>query len=136
MKHSALLPILLVSLLLSLTACVSEEKDTPQAGEADYTNPDELYNLVSLQDTPYILIDVRTSEEYQSGHIPTSVNIPYDVLAENLPTENTGEDIIVYCRSGRRSGIAAETLKDLDFSNVYDFGSINNWPGELESEQQ
>ena len=83
----------------------------------------------SLED--YILIDVRTKEEYAGGYIPTAINIPYDVIADNLPTDNKDAKIIVYCRSGRRSSIADNTLTDLGYTNVVDFGGVSNWEGEL-----
>jgi len=90
-----------------------------------------LEELVNNFSEDYILIDVRTAEEYASGHIPTAINIPYDVIADNLPTENKDAKIIVYCRSGRRSGIADGTLESLGYTNVIDFGGVSNWEGEL-----
>ncbi len=90
-----------------------------------------LEELVNNSSEDYILIDVRTAEEYASGHIPTAINIPYDVIADNLPTENKDAKIIVYCRSGRRSGIADGTLESLGYTNVIDFGGVSNWESEL-----
>jgi len=113
------------SLVFSINACASDDQ---------HTTPDGLYSLVTEQESEYILVDVRTPGEYKTGHIPSAVNISFDVIADNLPSEDTEARIIVYCRSGRRSGIAAETLSGLGFSNVVDFGSINRWPGELETE--
>ena len=51
-------------------------------------------------------MDVRTAEEYNSGAIPSAINIPYDVIADNLPTEDRSARIILYCRSGSRSSLA------------------------------
>ena len=91
----------------------------------------ELSSLIAGEED-YLLLDVRTSGEYQSGHIPTAQLIPYDVLPRGLESRAKDELIIVYCRSGRRSGIAAETLKAAGFSNVRDFGGISRWKGVLE----
>ena len=83
--------------------------------EKDYRDPEELRSLVTEGGEEYHLVDVRTDSEYSSGHIPTAENIPYDQIAGNLPTEDRDALIIVYCRSGNRSGIAANILKELGF---------------------
>ena len=78
----------------------------------------------------FILLDVRTPEEYEEGHIQGALLIPEHELAEKatemLPDLET--PIFVYCRSGRRSALAAKTLVDLGYLQVYDFGGINDWP--------
>jgi rhodanese-related sulfurtransferase len=76
---------------------------------------------------------LRTREEYESGHIPRAVLLPYDEItgvsaAKAIPDKKTA--VIVYCRSGRRSAIAADTLKNLGYRNVRDLGGINAWPYE------
>ncbi len=78
-----------------------------------------------------ILLDVRTQEEYDGGHIPGAVCFPNeDILPElPLPFEKDTE-ILVYCRSGRRSAEAAEKLKHMGYANVADFGGIQSWPYE------
>lgn len=78
-----------------------------------------------------ILLDVRTQEEYDGGHIPGAVCFPNeDILPElPLPFEKDAE-IMVYCRSGRRSAEAAEKLAGMGYANVTDFGGIQDWPYE------
>ena len=78
-----------------------------------------------------IRLDVRTQEEYDGGHIPGAVCFPNeDILPElPLPFEKDAE-ILVYCRSGRRSAEAAEKLKHMGYANVADFGGIQSWPYE------
>jgi phage shock protein E len=75
-----------------------------------------------------LLIDVRTSEEYQREHVRTAVNIPYDEIAGRIaamaPDRNTR--IALYCRSGRRSGIAEQTLRQLGYSQVENKGGLND----------
>ncbi len=94
-------------------------------------SPAELAGIVAQDSGEFILIDVRTPPEYQAGAIPSAINIAYDLLANNLPTEDRGQKIIVYCRSGRRSSIARRTLEELGFDEVYDFGAIGNWQDKL-----
>jgi len=93
---------------------------------------ERLAEIIAADDTNTYLVDVRTEEEYNSGAIPSAINIPFDLIADNLPTEDRSARIIVYCRSGNRSGIASDTLEGLGFTNVLDFGGVNNWKGELE----
>ena len=109
---------------LALVACGKSE--------TDYTDPNDLLQLITEQQQDYILIDVRTGAEYEAGFIPPAINTPYDALAENLPTEEESALIVVYCRSGRRSAIAKATLQELGYDNVVDFGGINRWEAELE----
>ena len=82
----------------------------------------------------FILLDVRTQEEYDQGHIPTAVLLPYDEVENGAARllKDKGQEIIVYCRSGRRSAIAMEALQKLGYQQVDDFGGINRWQGALE----
>ena len=95
-------------------------------------SPERLAEIIAVKDPNTYQVDVRTTQEYNSGAIPTAINIPFDVIADNLPTEDRSARIIVYCRSGNRSGIATDTLEELGFVNVLDFGGVSNWQGELE----
>ena len=96
-----------------------------------YKTPGGLAQLISSRSEPYILIDVRTAQEYTSGHIPSAINLPVTTLEQNLPTENRSALIIVYCQSGGRSKTGKATLQRLGFNRVVDFGSIQNWKGVL-----
>ena len=77
----------------------------------------------------YILIDARTQEEYDEGHIPGAILIPEYEIADHAENELPDKDqlILVYCRSGRRSKIAAEELVKLGYTNVKEFGGIIDW---------
>ena len=80
-----------------------------------------------------VLLDVRTDEEYITGHIPNSILIPIDELEERLdelPDKN--ETILVYCKSGRRSIIACELLESYGYTNIYNMGGVVDWPYGLE----
>lgn len=82
---------------------------------------------------PYTLVDVRTQAEFDEGHIEGALLLPNDQLetlaAEQLPDKDAV--ILVYCRSGNRSAAASELLVELGYTNVYDFGGIMDWPGEI-----
>jgi rhodanese-related sulfurtransferase len=102
-----------------LTACGSSYK-TIDSNEA-----------MDLINNKAIVIDVRTSDEYNTGHIEDSINIPVD----NINSINYGKDttIIVYCATGMRSANAAQTLINLGYTNVYNLdGGLINWGFDLE----
>ena len=86
-------------------------------------------------DRSVIVLDVRTPEEYAEKHIPGSVLIPLDTIGRDAPKAlpDKKRTILVYCRSGRRSAIAAKTLADMGYLSVFDFGGINRWPYETVS---
>ena len=81
-----------------------------------------------------IILDVRTREEYDQGHIPGAILIPDTEIeakaADLLPDKD--QLILVYCRSGRRSKLAAQSLADLGYTNIREFGGILDWPYEIE----
>ena len=81
----------------------------------------------------YIIIDARTQEEYDEGHIPGAIMIPEYEIADRAEKELPDKDqlILVYCRSGRRSKIAAEELVKLGYTNVKEFGGIIDWEYEI-----
>ena len=77
-----------------------------------------------------ILVDVRTSEEYNEHHIEGALLLPLDKIDEESVLniiENKDQIIIVYCQSGNRSHEAVEKFKELGYDNVYDLGAISNW---------
>ena len=83
-------------------------------------------------ETGYVILDVRTPEEFAEKHIPNAINIPNETIGREeipeLPDKN--QMILVYCRSGNRSKQASEKLADLGYTNVLEFGGIIQWPGE------
>ena len=84
------------------------------------------------EETGYIILDVRTAEEFAEKHIPNAINIPNEMIGseeiEELPDKN--QLILVYCRSGNRSKQASEKLVALGYTNIYEFGGIIDWTGE------
>ena len=81
------------------------------------------------------VVDVRSAAEYAMGHVPGAALVPLDTLAAQAKTALPDLDatLLVYCRSGNRSGAAAKMLKDLGYTKVYDFGGIMDWPYEVET---
>ena len=91
---------------------------------------------IMSESSDYILLDVRSLDEFASGHIPGAVLYPHDNISEQtcetiLP--NKEQRIFVYCRSGRRSKIAAQKLIDLKYANIIEIGGINDYNGERQS---
>lgn len=82
---------------------------------------------------PYVLLDVRTEKELQERHIRGTILIPYTEVKDRAASELPDKDalILIYCRSGRRSAIAANDLVRMGYTRVHDFGGINDWPYEI-----
>ncbi len=82
---------------------------------------------------PYLLLDVRTEAEFRERHIPGAMLLPHAELKERAATELPDKNalILLYCRSGRRSAAAAHELVRMGYTQVYDFGGINDWPYEI-----
>ena len=107
------------------------------AKEATYRQiPMEEAVRMMEEETDYIILDVRTPEEFAEKHIPGAVNVPNETIGTEeipeLPDKN--QLILVYCRSGNRSKQASEKLAALGYTNVVEFGGIRDWPGETVSE--
>ena len=134
-----LVALAILSAVTGFAAPKQEPVATPPAQPAAVDNfasqtltSDMLAQIIARGDPNTYLIDVRTAEEYRSGAIPSALNIPFDVIAANLPTQDRTAKIVVYCRSGNRSSQAKATLEALGFTRVNDFGAVFNWRGELE----
>ena len=124
--------IFLLLAVMLLTAC---GQDTENDQGAVYVNitAEEAKQIMDTEEG-YIILDVRTQEEYDGGHIPGAILIPNTEIEaraeEELPDKN--QLILVYCRSGRRSKLAAEALVALGYTNIKEFGGIIDWPYERE----
>ena len=81
----------------------------------------------------YIILDVRTESEFAGGHIPGAVCIPNETIDESVMEKLPDKEqiILIYCRSGNRSKQASEKLADMGYVNVYEFGGINTWTGDI-----
>ena len=119
------LPILLAALLLAGCAAPAEEIIYRQISMTDAVTMME-------EESSYIILDVRTPEEFVDKHIPGAINIPNETISTEEIPELPDKDqlILVYCRSGNRSKQASEKLAALGYTNIVEFGGINDWPGE------
>lgn len=88
-------------------------------------------------DDGHVILDVRRIDEYNEGHIPGAICVPNESITDEHPKELPDLDqvILVYCRSGRRSKEAAQKLFDMGYANIYEFGGIMDWTGEVVSEE-
>ena len=85
------------------------------------------------QDDGHVIVDVRREDEYAAGHIPEAILIPNETIGNDQPAElpDLNQIILVYCRSGRRSKEASQKLANMGYTNVYEFGGIIDWTGEV-----
>lgn len=85
-------------------------------------------------ETDYVILDVRTEVEYQSGHIKGAINYPNENIKEEMLDILSDKDqlIFVYCRSGNRSKQASQKMADIGYTNIVEIGGINFWPFDLE----
>ena len=115
-----------------LTACGQAKANDQGAAYLNIT-AEEAKQIMDSEEG-YIILDVRTQEEYDEGHIPGAIVISHEEIEEKAEDVLTDKDqlILVYCRSGRRSKIAAEALVELGYTNIKEFGGIIDWPYEVE----
>ena len=118
--------------VMLLTAC-GQDKENDQGAVYVNITAEEAKQIMDTEEG-YIILDVRTQEEYDQGHIPGAIVISHEEIAEKAEDVLTDKDqlILVYCRSGRRSKIAAEALVELGYTNIKEFGGIIDWPYEVE----
>lgn len=121
----------ILSLTLMLTGCAGTGKSTDSYRQIGM---DEAVAMME-QESGYIILDVRTPEEFAEAHIPNAINVPNESIGEGEIPELPDKDqlIMVYCRSGRRSKQAAKKLASLGYTNIVEFGGIIDWKGETVS---
>ena len=120
-----MIPILLMMTLL-LTGCAVPKPAT----EAN------TYRQITMEkEENYIILDVRTHEEFAAGHIPGAIVVPNETIGTEEIAQLPDKDqlIMVYCRSGNRSKQASDKLVKLGYTNIVEFGGIIDWPGETVS---
>ena len=93
--------------------------------------------LMMKDDNGHIIVDVRRADEYAQGHIPGAILIPNESITDTPPEElpDKNQIVLVYCRTGRRSKEASQKLADMGYVNVYEFGGIEDWTGEIVTEE-
>ena len=120
-----IIPILIAFLLFAGCGAQSSERTYRQI------TMEEAVTMME-EETGYIILDVRTAEEYSEKHIPGAINIANESIGtEDIPElPDKDQLILVYCRSGNRSKQASEKLVKLGYTNIVEIGGINSWPGE------
>lgn len=135
-------------LCIFLTACGEDKSigiiggaDGPTAILVSEKGEKAMYEIITTEDAKNIMdsgdelviLDVREQDEFDEGHIPGAILIPYTEIENKAEEMLPDKDklILVYCRSGRRSKIAAESLAKLGYSNIKEFGGIIDWPSEV-----
>lgn len=119
--------IVLIVFIILLVGCNNNDNSNNN-NDNNTNNNNKIKEALTLdqiiESDNYILLDVRTNEEYNESHLVDSINIPYDTINEETQLDKT-KYILVYCRSGNRSNIAKNTLENLGY-NVYDLGAFDN----------
>ena len=132
-----LLPaVIAMTAVLILTGCGSSADDKTAGDKKTYrqVSPEEAAAMME-EETDYIILDVRTQEEYETAHIPGAICIPNETIGTGDIPQLPDKDrlILVYCRSGNRSKQASEKLAKQGYTNIVEFGGINSWTGETVS---
>ena len=141
--------IMLLTSGVLLTACGADEskntsgldrsiaEETLEGGAGAYTSITQQEAKEIMESSDCIILDVRTAEEYEEGHIPDAICIPNETISgdqgqiiSELPDKE--QTILVYCRSGRRSKEASEKLAAMGYTDIREFGGIIDWDGEIE----
>lgn len=124
------LPEIRESYPVQITAVKISLKEDSKKAEYKKITPKEALEMMG---EGVIILDVRTQTEFDEGHIPNAILLPDAEITQRaeevLPDRD--QTTLVYCRSGRRSALAAKALIQLGYTNVYDFGGILDWPGEV-----
>ena len=138
MMKKYLAVIMAVLMVTGLFGC--EKHKDPMMDSVSESTISNSYTQISMkeavammeEESDYIILDVRTPEEFVEKHIPNAVNVPNEVIGDDDISELPNKDqlILVYCRSGNRSKQASQKLVELGYTNIYEFGGINEWTGE------
>lgn len=114
---------------ICLSGCAS-------SGGAEYRQVD-MNEAVEMMENEkdYIILDVRTEQEFEEQHIPNAINVPNETIGTKEISELPDKEqlLMVYCRSGNRSKQASEKLVKIGYSNIVEFGGMKDWPGETVS---
>ena len=117
----------------TLTSVNEEKKDITAKNKTYKQISQEEAKEMMKKDDGHIIVDVRRQDEYDSGHIAGAVLIPNESIGTSQPEQlkDLNQIILVYCRTGNRSKQAAQKLADMGYTNVYEFGGINTWDGDI-----
>lgn len=119
-------PLAMGVLAVLLAACGASQPTYKQISQ------DEAMKMMK-DESGYLIVDVRTPEEFAEGHIPGAINVPNEEIGIEMPDALPDKDqlLLVYCRRGNRSKEASQKLADMGYTNVYEFGGIETWTGDI-----
>ncbi len=139
LRRYTLLTLVLAGLIFAAGACAAGQQPAAAPQDAPAVEAAAAPAKVNTKIAPadyqtqfgvgaeHLLVDVRTPEEFASGHIAGAVNIPVDELAQRLSEVPQDKPVVLYCRSGNRSGQAAQMLDQAGYTQIYDLGGIVAW---------
>lgn len=132
-KKNILIGLFLISLLF-LTGCISnnDNNSNPETQIIEDINVDEAYVLIqnNTENQNFIILDIRTTEEYENEHIQNSIMIDFysETFENELDELDKNKTYLIYCRTGRRTGLTLDIMKELGFIEVYNMaGGITQW---------
>ena len=146
MKKNIIIAIIIIALLIctgffiykvnnknKTTKSNSTTTSTAKTNEIRHVSMDDIVKIMD-ENKDYVIVDVRTPDEYKEGHIPNAINIPNETINETVynKLKDKNQLILIYCRSGSRSRQAAYKMQKLGYTNLVDFGGIINWKGKIE----
>lgn len=129
--------VILIIVIIVIGVIMFTNKDTDKdINESNFgvkhVTMDDIVEIME-ENEAYIILDVRTIEEYNEGHIPNAICIPNETIDENVVNilSDKNQLILIYCRSGNRSKQATDKLENLGYTNLIEFGGIMDWKGEI-----
>ena len=127
--------LIILILLFALSGCSSGKKEQNTAAYKQISQ-EEAKEMMDRADG-HVIVDVRRQDEYDAGHIPGAILIPNESIGCDSPEALPDYDqiILIYCRTGNRSKQASEKLATMGYTNIYEFGGINTWTGEIVTEE-
>lgn len=131
--------LLIICAMILVSGCGGDVPPEPDVQEAQYSQISQEEAMEMMDEVSgYLIVDVRRPDEYAEGHIPGAVNVPNEEILDEMPEALPDKDqmLFIYCRTGRRSKEAAVKLADIGYTNIYEFGGIVDWKGEIVTEEQ
>lgn len=147
MKKNIIIAIIIIAVLICIGCFIykssktnktttSNNSTTTSAAKTNEIRHVSMDDIVKIMDEnkDYVIVDVRTPDEYKEGHIPNAINIPNETINETVydKLQDKNQLILIYCRSGSRSRQATYKMQKLGYTNLVDFGGIINWKGKIE----
>lgn len=133
-KKIIFLSVVIITIASVFAGCTQKtDKEQTEATQVNigtyYQIPQDEAKRIMDEETDYIIVDAREQSEYDEGHIKGAIVIPYTEIEQKAEEMLPKKDqlILVYCRSGRRSKIAAQSLANMGYTNVKEFGGIIDW---------